>query len=104
MDGLPGMKRGLQAAKTYNVAPIKKMVGPLAPTKYQAGYGFSVLQVLSIALIAFLVGLAVAMYGRDVADMLKEGMKGSGLLETGTRSEGLKPSPLEALSGLWATA
>jgi hypothetical protein len=31
MDGLPGMRRGLQTAVTDKVNPIKKMVGPHAP-------------------------------------------------------------------------
>jgi len=31
MDGLPGMKRGLETGKTDNVKPIKKMVGQYAP-------------------------------------------------------------------------
>lgn len=101
MDGLPGMKRGLKAAKTYNVAPIKKMVGPLAPTKYQSGYGFSVLQVMLIALIAFFVGLAVATYGQEAAGLVNEVVRGQGLeLKVGNGSQ---RSPLEGLSGLWAT-
>lgn len=31
MDGLPGMKRGVETGRTDAVKPIKKMVGPLAP-------------------------------------------------------------------------
>lgn len=31
MDGLPGMKRGIETGKTDNVKPIKKMVGQYAP-------------------------------------------------------------------------
>lgn len=101
MDGLPGMKRGLTAAKANNVAPIKKMVGPLAPTKYQSGYGFTVLQVMLIALIAFLMGLAVTTYGQDAAGLVREMVKGQGLeLKVGNGSQ---RSPLEGLSGLWAT-
>ena len=28
MDGLPGMRRGVETARKENVKPIKKMVGP----------------------------------------------------------------------------
>lgn len=63
MDGLPGMQRASWAAKEYSVAPIKKMVGPLAPTKYTAGAGWHLQQMLLIALLSFLIGLAVAFYG-----------------------------------------
>ncbi|KAI0018814.1 hypothetical protein F4780DRAFT_494049 [Xylariomycetidae sp. FL0641] len=31
MDGLPGMKTGLDAGRKYAIHPAKKMVGPLAP-------------------------------------------------------------------------
>lgn len=31
MDGLPGMKRGVETGKTDGVKPIKKMVGQYAP-------------------------------------------------------------------------
>ncbi|KIX01871.1 uncharacterized protein Z518_09598 [Rhinocladiella mackenziei CBS 650.93] len=33
MDGLPGLKRGVQTAIADRVKPIKKMVGPFAPVK-----------------------------------------------------------------------
>ncbi|EXJ74444.1 uncharacterized protein A1O5_02740 [Cladophialophora psammophila CBS 110553] len=32
MDGLPGLQRGVRTAMTDDVKPIKKMVGPYAPT------------------------------------------------------------------------
>jgi len=32
MDGLPGMWRGVETAKREQVKPIKKMVGPFAPS------------------------------------------------------------------------
>jgi len=70
MDGLPGMQRAVVAGKKHSVAPIKKMVGPLAPTKYQFGYVFTVQQVFMIALLSFLVGLAVAYYGQTVLEIV----------------------------------
>lgn len=64
MDGLPGMQRALVAAKRESVAPIKKMVGPLAPQHYRnTGFGFALHQVLLVALLAFLVGMLAASYG-----------------------------------------
>ncbi|KAI2611829.1 hypothetical protein GGR54DRAFT_340220 [Hypoxylon sp. NC1633] len=38
IDGLPGMKRGLEAGRVYAIEPVKKMVGPFAPKK---GVGLS---------------------------------------------------------------
>ena len=95
------MRRGITAAKTHKVAPIKKMVGPLAPTRYQFGYGFTSLQVLLIALMSFLIGLAVAYYGRSVAELVAAGVKGSPLeTKVGNLTHG---ASLEGLTGLWAT-
>lgn len=58
MDGLPGMKRGIQAGKKESVAPIKKMVGPLAPkngTTHQDG--FTLEQVIIVFIVAFIAGV-----------------------------------------------
>lgn len=101
MDGLPGMRRGLNAAKKYNVAPIKKMVGPLAPTRYRSGYGFTTMQVILIALFSFLIGLAVAYYGRVVIEIVSDSINGRPLevkLDNLTQA-----SPLESLAGFWST-
>jgi hypothetical protein len=101
MDGLPGMKRGLAAAKTYNVPPLKKMVGPLAPTRYHSGLGFSTLQVLIIALLMFFLGLATALYGREALDIVTETVKGSPLeLHVGNLTQ---RATQEGISGIWAT-
>lgn len=72
MDGLPGMKRGTWAAKEFNVAPIKKMVGPLAPTQYTAGVGWNMFQVLLIALLSFLLGSAITLYAPVLRQMVIE--------------------------------
>ena len=75
MDGLPGMKRALAAGKREKVAPIKKMVGPLTPTRYQNGLGFSPNQVIVTALLSVLFGVLLALYGplllahRDLLDL-----------------------------------
>jgi hypothetical protein len=73
------------------------MVGPIAPTRYQFGYGFSSQQVILIALLSFLIGLAVAFYGRPVADMFVES-KPDMIIRNITHN-----SPLESLTQLWAT-
>ena len=75
MDGLPGMQRGTWAAGEFGVAPIKKMVGPLAPKRYTAGLGWGVQQVALIALLSFLIGMAVALYGPVVREMALEAAK-----------------------------
>ncbi|KAI1506015.1 hypothetical protein F5X99DRAFT_366868 [Biscogniauxia marginata] len=54
MDGLPGMPRGLEAAKKYSVEPVKKMVGPLAPKNGGAGAGTKTELHISYIVIAFL--------------------------------------------------
>ncbi|KIX92152.1 uncharacterized protein Z520_12145 [Fonsecaea multimorphosa CBS 102226] len=38
MDGLPGLQRGVNTAVTDNVKPIKKMVGPYAPSSKSNGH------------------------------------------------------------------
>ena len=72
MDGLPGMRRGLAAGKREKVVPIKKMVGALAPTRYQNGLGFSVSQVILIAMLSALVGAILASYGAMLLDRLDQ--------------------------------
>ncbi|KAK5175840.1 uncharacterized protein LTR77_000980 [Saxophila tyrrhenica] len=101
MDGLPGMKRGLSAGKKHKVEPLKKMVGPLAPTRYHAGLGFSLLQTLLIALLAFMVGLAVAWYGGPMIEDVLSGVKSSPLdLHVPNWTQA---ASRDRLSGLWAT-
>jgi hypothetical protein len=57
MDGLPGMQRGVKTAQIENVKPIKKMVGPYAPTAPRvAPSGVKPLFVVLIAFIFFLSG------------------------------------------------
>ncbi len=80
-----------------NSSTVKKMVGPLAPTRYQYGYGCSLHQVMLIACLSFLIGLAVAFYGRPVAEMFVES-KPDILLRNMTHN-----SPLGSLTQLWTT-
>ncbi len=63
MDGLPGMRRGVETAKRENVKPIKKMIGPFAPEVLpRRNPTRSALSQILIVLFAFFMG-AVAQYG-----------------------------------------
>lgn len=59
------MKKGLEVAKREKVAPIKKMVGPLAPIHYQdmnnRAYGLR--HLLIVALVCLLAGAIGASHG-----------------------------------------
>lgn len=67
MDGLPGMKRGLEAGKTHSVTPMKKMVGPLAPKNGTLhSDGFTLEQVLIVFIVAFVAGVMAATLSPNV--------------------------------------
>lgn len=62
MDGLPAMRRGLAAGKEFDIAPLKKMVGPLAPKKNGVSPGpdgFTLEQLVIVFITAFIAGLMV---------------------------------------------
>lgn len=63
MDRLPGMQRGLTAAKRESIAPMKKMVGPLTPTYYRYVTRYGAEYLVLVALVSFLLGFAMAYYG-----------------------------------------
>lgn len=52
MDGLPGLRRGLEAGKREKVVPLKKMVGPFAPTRYHYVQGFTKSHMLCVAILS----------------------------------------------------
>lgn len=61
------MKRGLDAGKTHNVTPIKKMVGPLAPKNGLVhSDGFTLEQVMIIFIVAFVAGVMAASLSPNV--------------------------------------
>lgn len=61
MDGLPGMKRGVETAKREDVPPIKKMVGPYATTALKkSSRRPSSTSPLLIAFSSFFAGIIVA--------------------------------------------
>src|SRR4051812_30955201 len=70
MDGLPGMKRGVETGKTDDVKPIKKMVGPYAPLAngprpvkavYNAGH--LILVALLSSVLTVVAILLILLYG-----------------------------------------
>jgi hypothetical protein len=75
VDGLPGMQRGQEVAKRENVAPIEKMVGPMAPKKYVNPYGGVQPEFVVIAaVVSFLLGCLFAFYAPLLRDaVLKSG-------------------------------
>jgi hypothetical protein len=72
MDGLPGMKRGLVAAKKENVVPIKKMIGPFAPEQMRRlrTQSYTLEHIILVAMICFLLGIGMVLYGSLVAERL----------------------------------
>lgn len=60
IDGLPGMKRGVEYAKQNGVAPLKKMVGPYAPGGKARGRdgGLEPLVLLVAVLLGIVIGAA----------------------------------------------
>lgn len=72
MDGLPGMKRALVAAKTEGVAPIKKMIGPFAPEQMRRlrAQSYALEHVILVALVFFMLGIGAVLYGEMVAEKM----------------------------------
>jgi hypothetical protein len=72
IDGMPGMRRGVETAKRESVEPIKKMVGPLAPTYSIASLSKSNVTaplwvLVLVASVAFFLGiLAVGWWNGDM--------------------------------------
>jgi hypothetical protein len=61
MDGLPGMKRGVETSNRENVKPIKKMVGPYPKTPLKkASNKLSGTSPIAVGAISFVLGLIVA--------------------------------------------
>ena len=62
MDGLPGMRRGVETAKREDVKPIKKMVGPFAPSgelpRTRVAGQVPTLYLLIAVLLSFCMGIA----------------------------------------------
>lgn len=62
------MRRGVETAKREKVDPIKKMVGPLAPSKrLKMQNRIASLSMPMIAVFSFVVGLLVAVFLMEYA-------------------------------------
>ena len=66
MDGLPGLQRAMKVGKLENVAPIKKMVGPLAPVRYSFEQGYSATHVVFLVLASFFLGAVMTRYAASL--------------------------------------
>lgn len=71
MDGLPGMQRALVAGKKEKVEPIKKMVGPFAPKRYNYALGVPVAHVALIAFLSFLMGVLFALNSERLLEVAR---------------------------------
>ncbi|KAI1190723.1 hypothetical protein F5B17DRAFT_37306 [Nemania serpens] len=60
MDGLPGMRRGLEACKQFSIEPVKKMVGKMAPKNIGSVKGELHVAYVIIALLTVLVAILAA--------------------------------------------
>ena len=67
MDGLPGMRRGVETAKREGVEPIKKMVGAAALKQKNNVGGMDGVSPVLVALVSFLVGVVVAILAMEYA-------------------------------------
>ncbi|KAL2266841.1 hypothetical protein VTJ83DRAFT_4118 [Remersonia thermophila] len=54
MDGLPGMRIGLETAKQEHIIPNPKMVGPLAPRAYRREGRFNAWHLILVAIVSVL--------------------------------------------------
>lgn len=83
MDGLPAMQRALEAGKKLDVAPMKKMIGPLAPKNGTRGGsdGFTLEQLVIVFITALVAGLMImfAVYPKIEGVVGRQGKVQSGM-------------------------
>jgi hypothetical protein len=75
MDGLPGTHNGQATMKAEKITPLKKMVGPLAPTHY--GYPsarFGIEHLFLVAVMSVLSTYLVLLYGAQIGSALLAGL------------------------------
>lgn len=71
MDGLPGTNNGQATMISEKITPLKKMVGPLAPTRYRnRNGGFGPEHLLLAGLLSTLLTVLLMLYGAQVAKTL----------------------------------
>ncbi|KAF1850062.1 uncharacterized protein K460DRAFT_360921 [Cucurbitaria berberidis CBS 394.84] len=61
IDGLPGMKRGYEYALKNKVQPLKKMVGPYAPSAPRSASRVEPVHLLLVLLLGIVIGGALAL-------------------------------------------
>lgn len=60
MDGLPGLRRAVETARREHIEPIKKMVGPYAPSAARKKLNRSPMTLLvSVAASSFVLGVVM---------------------------------------------
>lgn len=60
MDGLPGLRRAVETARREHIEPIKKMVGPHAPSAARKKLNRSPMTLLvSVAASSFVLGVVM---------------------------------------------
>lgn len=75
VDGLPGMKVGLQTGKAENIKPLAKMKGPRIPAAYQNPHtGFSLQHLVLVAIFSALFSTLFVMYGWQVSMAVDSGL------------------------------
>jgi hypothetical protein len=81
MDGLPGTHNAQITMKAEKITPLKKMVGPLAPTNF--GYPnakFGAEHLLLVAVFSVLSTYLLLLYGAQIASALRAGLHGDAKL------------------------
>jgi len=72
MDGLPGTNYAQRSMKEYGITPLKKMVGPLAPSQYKvAGGGYRLEHLLFVAILSALLTFVALSYGGEIMQRLE---------------------------------
>ncbi|KAH7346048.1 hypothetical protein BKA66DRAFT_576667 [Pyrenochaeta sp. MPI-SDFR-AT-0127] len=61
IDGLPGMKRGYDFAQKNKVAPLKKMIGPYAPSSPRTASRIEPIHLLLVLFLGIVIGGAMAL-------------------------------------------
>lgn len=67
MDGLPAMHVAQKTMLQERIEPLKKMVGPLAPTRYQNGNRFGVEHLVLVAVMTAIITAILMSFGADTA-------------------------------------
>lgn len=75
MDGLPGTHNAQSTMKADKITPLKKMVGPLAPTRYGYPHArFGVEHLLLVAVFSVLSTYLLLLYGAQISNALLAGL------------------------------